>query len=925
MANDTDQVTKILHIKVDGEQAVKVMRELNNAIDDVKKQEKALSDEIKENEKTHKLSAEQIEEKKAQLAALKEAEKDYKAQLSEVSRVVQKELQADRSKVGSLKQLRAQLAQLTKQYDELSREERENAEIGGVLKQQINDITDELKGTEESTQRYFRNVGNYPEAVKPVTQAIREMTQELIEMKMRGEENTQAYSDLLQKVGQMKDAMEDTQREVKQMASDTGALNSVLDAGKLAAGGFSAALGIMNLVGDQDSETAKAMADAQRKLQAAIAVTTGLQAVQNALQKESALMMGINKVQIWAAAKAQDAYTAAVGRATIAQRIFNAVAKANPYVLLAMAIVTVVGAIAAFTSGSKEQEEQVKYTNVQLKAQADLLKEIEDGYKLLSKQTEKFLEDNIEWVKVEGGSIEEIRQAEDYLFEERQKNFDEERERLQQEIVNYNHWKDEYAKNLNLLNQLQERRLELLRKGDTEAAQFYQNEINNLQAVMDQQKKHIDLVDDLNDRYSAFWLARKKQLADREKEDEEAARRAKENAKRAADEAAARRQKELEEQRKYEALVLAETQKAEDALNALIEDQYAQRRAIEETSYQRKVDALKKSMEEEAKAHGTETELYQAYLSQMETLRRQHQQTMSDIAQDQFQNEKEIQARAIQQLEADNELYWQNRINELIAQGQEAGQVELQMLQDQLDNMAQYVDESDAEFYARRLQKQIAYNQKKEALNKAEMAMEKAKQQYMANIAGSISSLLETVAGENKAMVKASKVVALAEVAIKQGVAIAEAVASAAAGDPYTYALRVAAAIASTVAAMAEAIASINSVKLARGTAYVTGPGTSTSDSIPAMLSLGEGVVNARGNALFPGLVQAINDIGNGIGVPVQNQTTYTYNTVANAAGGITPDQIAEAMSQMPPAEVAVSEINNVNERVKVIENLRNY
>ena len=183
---------------------------------------------------------------------------------------------------------------------------------------------------------------------------------------------------------------------------------------------------------------------------------------------------------------------------------------------------------------------------------------------------------------------------------------------------------------------------------------------------------------------------------------------------------------------------------------------------------------------------------------------------------------------------------------------------------------------------------------------------------------------METVAGENKELVKASKYLALAEVAIKQGVAISEAVASAASGDPYTYALRVASAIASTVAAMAEAIASINSVKLARGTSYVKGPGTSTSDSIPAMLSLGEGVVNAKGNALFPGLVQAINDIGNGIAVPVQNQTSYTYNNVANAAGGITPEQIAEAMSQLPPSEVSVSEINRVNDRVDVIENLRN-
>ena len=48
-------------------------------------------------------------------------------------------------------------------------------------------------------------------------------------------------------------------------------------------------------------------------------------------------------------------HTAAQGKgiiatkaATIAQALFNAVAKANPYVLLATALITVVGALAAF-------------------------------------------------------------------------------------------------------------------------------------------------------------------------------------------------------------------------------------------------------------------------------------------------------------------------------------------------------------------------------------------------------------------------------------------------------------------------------------------------------------------------------------------------------------------------------------------------
>ena len=57
----------------------------------------------------------------------------------------------------------------------------------------------------------------------------------------------------------------------------------------------------------------------------------------------------------------------------------------------------------------------------------------------------------------------------------------------------------------------------------------------------------------------------------------------------------------------------------------------------------------------------------------------------------------------------------------------------------------------------------------------------------------------------------------------------------------------------------------------------VTGPGSGTSDSIPAMLSNGEYVVNARSTRLFQPLLAAINGYG--------------VNTPAFAAGGLAVQQ----------------------------------
>ena len=212
---------------------------------------------------------------------------------------------------------------------------------------------------------------------------------------------------------------------------------------------------------------------------------------------------------------------------------------------------------------------------------------------------------------------------------------------------------------------------------------------------------------------------------------------------------------ELERQAKeYHDKTISEMQKAEDALNDIILDAFEKRRAIEETAYQRKKATLTAELEAEKAAHGEGTALALAYNTQLEALEEQHALNILAIKADEAAREE-----AINKQKKDND----------------------------------------------------------EKLAEEKRAIEKANLEYSAQIAGSLSDLMESVAGENEEMVKASKVIALAEVAIKQGVAIAEAVANAAAGDPYTYALRVAAAVASTVAAMASAIASINKASFETG------------------------------------------------------------------------------------------------------------
>jgi X-X-X-Leu-X-X-Gly heptad repeat protein len=112
------------------------------------------------------------------------------------------------------------------------------------------------------------------------------------------------------------------------------------------------------------------------KLQAAMGVVNGLQTIQTALQKQSAVMQGVQAVQAAAAAAAQTSLAGATGAATVAQKAFNLVANANPYVLLATAVAAVGTALYAFASASSKAKQEAEEM---AKAEEEAAKKSEDA------------------------------------------------------------------------------------------------------------------------------------------------------------------------------------------------------------------------------------------------------------------------------------------------------------------------------------------------------------------------------------------------------------------------------------------------------------------------------------------------------------------------------------------------------------------
>lgn len=484
-----EKETIVIDIQLDAKGVADQLAQVNQNIASVKAQNASLRKEVKDGTKTWRDVSEQLAVNEQRLKTLTTTQKvltsQYNAQVGTNKRLGD-----------SLKEMGSELTALKNEYRSLSAAERESAKGQDLLKH-IQDLDTAMKEADYTMGDHQRNVGNYPDAVKPVTAQLREMTQELIRLRVEGKANTEEYNELLKKTGELKDAMADAQSEVKQMASDTGTLNSVLDGAKAAAGAFSVALGVMNLVGDKDSETAKELAEAQRKLQAAIAVTTGLQAVQNALQKESALMMGVAKLRILAATAAQKLYTAATRDAAAAQTVFNKVAKSNIYVWLASVILSVVGAIAAFTGGSKDQREELEKVNFELKRQLDYLKELTEAYRGLATEAENQAQRDLDLAKARGASLEEIRKKEDELLKVKREGIEADKERLGYTEQEYNMLAgkyavalDEYARKVEATKQI------------TNAAvlAMAQQELEADKAVIDSMKERLDLFNDLRSR-----------------------------------------------------------------------------------------------------------------------------------------------------------------------------------------------------------------------------------------------------------------------------------------------------------------------------------------------------------------------------------------------------------------------------------------
>lgn len=133
--------------------------------------------------------------------------------------------------------------------------------------------------------------------LKPTKQSIRQLTQMMAELNYAGLGQTELYSQIAKEVGQLKDAYADAAQSAKAFANDELAIATAAQSLQLMTGAFASVTAGMQLFG---ADTQK-VAEAQKKLQVAIAAVNGAMAIANTLNKNSTMMTALQGA--WTKAK----------------------------------------------------------------------------------------------------------------------------------------------------------------------------------------------------------------------------------------------------------------------------------------------------------------------------------------------------------------------------------------------------------------------------------------------------------------------------------------------------------------------------------------------------------------------------------------------------------------------------------------------
>ena len=873
-----DKVEKILDIKVNYNEAIKAIAEYQTKIDKAREAEAKLKEQLKAGD----IKRQQYNE---EMAASKAYINDCNDSIRVITKTMQNQLRQEKAQENSLVSLRAKLSNLTAEYDALSEEERKGA--GGTeLKNKINEVTDALKGAEEETQRYYRNVGNYKEAIMEAANANIPFVQQI---------NVMVTS-----LGGVRNYLSGVKTEMLTVSTTTTGWIKVLKLLKVALLGTGIGVLIVAL-GSLVSWFTKT----QKGVEAANKIMGALGATVNVLT-DRAGKLGSALVNLFTGNFKQAGNDAKSIFAGIGDEIVNETKQAwklaevlneidKREVMLSMSRASNRAEIEKLKKAADDQtlstQERIKAAEKaaamekeDLKTQTDLAKaRIANmlGYTKVTKEALKTIEDMQKGAITADEAIGKIGMSESTIDDLRK--LSEEVNRLSElEESSYTRQTEQQ----NTLNSIRQ-------EGADKAKEAKQTELEAVRAAEDAM---LALVKDKREQ------ARKEIELNysRQIEDLQISLKQEENLTAKAREAINAKIKALEQQKSMELSKLSDEELKKELENRLkmISLQLESVKEGSEQEYQLKIQQLQAQYEAElSSAEQTEKmklAIKTKYNTQMDELIAAHEQDIIN---------KQQEAMRIR---------FETEIAQAYDNEEEILRIRMEQKKAELDSLQQMEGESIEAFNLRKLEAQNAYLESKKELSDKEIEIEQAKYEAMEQVTNGLVALTEQIGESDRGFAMASKMLALAEIAINSGKAIAKMV-SAESGKGILGIATMASGISTILSNIANAVKIVKSAKFAEG-GLVTGPGTGTSDSIPAQLSNGESVITAKATSMFAPILSSFNMMGGGvpINVTATNNQTLGEDMLARA--------VAKGMMMAPAPVVSVEEFTSVANRIKYIE-----
>lgn len=312
----------------------------------------------KENKELDKTTAEGAEAFAKNTAAIKQLtvqEKVLSAQIAATTKSTVDQNASMKEQEGELDKLKLQYASLTSEMKDSSG--------GKAMKKSIDELDASVKANRASIGDHQRSIGNYEKSTISLKQELKNIVVEMANLSMANQENSDRFRELQERGGELKDTLSDISARLKNAGSDTKNIDQLVGAFTALGSVVQVAEGSMQLFGAESE-------DIQRGIQKMVAIQgilNGVQEIGNALQKESAFMMGVLTVKEKALQAAKITTTAIMRTFGVTSAVAMGIATAGITLLISGVVLLISNwdkLTASFTESGRELDRLTSYQKV---------------------------------------------------------------------------------------------------------------------------------------------------------------------------------------------------------------------------------------------------------------------------------------------------------------------------------------------------------------------------------------------------------------------------------------------------------------------------------------------------------------------------------------------------------------------------------